>query len=307
MVDRAGTLRTWAGSRDRALMIGIYSCLGIAALVIVLPVVNIISSSFSSASAIRNSRVLLLPVEPTIVGYSIILQSPMVISGFLNSVFYTVAGTAINVAMTIIAAYPLSRRNLVGRGAITFFFVLTMFIGGGIIPTYLLISKLGMINTRLALIIPGALAVWFVIIARTYLTINIPDELHQAAEMDGCSEFRFVARVAIPLSKPVIAFLILMYAVGHWNSYFPALMYIHKPELEPLQIVLRDILILSQMSGEMNPGRDAASYMAIEDVKAISYLIKYGLIVVASVPILVLYPFIQKHFVKGAMIGSLKG
>jgi ABC-type glycerol-3-phosphate transport system permease component len=269
-------------------------------------VVNIISSSLSSATAIRNGRVLLLPIEPTTLGYQFILRSPMVISGFLNSIIYTVAGTSLNVFMTILAAYPLSRKDLVARGPITFFFVLTMFIGGGIIPTYLLISKLGMINTRFALIIPGALAVWFVIIARTYLSINIPDELHQAAEMDGCSEFRFVWSIVLPLSRPVIAFLVLMYAVGHWNSYFSALMYIHRPELQPLQIVLRNILLLSQVTADMNADA-AAEYMAKEEARAFSYLLKYSLIIVASVPVMVLYPFIQKHFVKGVMIGSLKG
>lgn len=296
----------YGGMGDNILMIFVYTILSLILLVILIPIINVIASSLSSPKAVSQGRVSLWPIDFTFVGYTTVLRSPMIKIGFTNSIINTVCGTAYSVILTILAAYPLSRRDLYGRGFFMFLFTLTMFIGGGLIPSYLLVSRLGLINTRWAVIIPGAVGVWNVIVTRTFFQINIPEELLQAAQIDGCDDFRFVWNVVLALSKPIIAVQILLYAVGQWNSYFSALLYINKVELMPLQIVLRNILQLTQMTADMTPDRLMA-YMAAEDARYISYAIKYSLIIIASLPIMILYPFIQKYFIKGVLIGSLKG
>lgn len=271
-------------------------------LVVLYPLVYVVSASFSSALAVASGRVWLWPVEPTLIAYTTVFKDSAIVRGFLNSVFYTVVGTAVNVALTLLAAYPLSRRDLWGRGGIMFFFFFTTLFSGGLIPTYLVVKDLGMLNTRWALIIPGALSVWNVIITRTYFQATIPDELHDAATVDGASDFRFVWDVVLPLSGPIIAVNALFYAVGHWNAFFDALIYLSDESLYPLQLVLREILVENRTNLRMTG--DIASMLARENL---ADLLKYSLIVVASVPLLLAYPFVQKHFVKGALIGSLKG
>jgi multiple sugar transport system permease protein/putative aldouronate transport system permease protein len=213
-----------------------------------------------------------------------------------------VVGTFVSVTLTILAAYPLSRKDLAGRNVIMFLFVFTLLFGGGLIPTYLVVREVGMLNTRWALIIPTALSVYNMIITRTFFQSTIPDELLEAAQLDGCSDFRFVRDVVIPLSGPIIAVNALFYAVSQWNQYFNALIYLTNPDLFPLQLILREILVQNQV--DFSQISDVNQLMARQQLQD---LLKYSLIVVASAPVLIIYPFVQKHFVRGVLIGSLKG
>lgn len=287
---------------DRLFLCMTYVFLTAVLIIVLFPLLHIVSASFSSPDAVTSGRVWLWPVEPTLIGYKAVFQNANIITGFSNSLFYTVAGTFVNVAFTVAIAYPLARRTLQGRNIIMFFLVFTMFFDGGLIPNYLLIKSLGLLDTRWAMILPGALAVFQVIIARTFFQTTIPDELAEAAEIDGCSDIRFFLSVVLPLSKPILAVMTLMYAVGHWNTYFSALIYLKDDHLYPLQIFLREILILNSSDSDM--------YANMEEMlvrQGLKDMLKYSLIVVASAPLLAIYPFVQKHFVKGVMIGSLKG
>ncbi len=293
-------IRDTAG--DRVFMAFNYLVLTLLLIVILYPLIYVLSASFSSGQAVASGRVWLWPVEPTLAGYEAIFKNRMVLVGFYNSFFYTVVGTLLNIVMTILAAYPLSRPDLPGRRIIAFLFFFTLLFGGGLIPTYLVVRDLGMLSTRWALIIPGALSVWNVLIARSFFENNIPRELREAAELDGCDDFNFLWRIVLPLSGAIMAVLALFYGVGHWNSYFSALIYLYDQNLWPLQLVLRDILIQNQVDpGMMTDAREMAAKAQLRE------LLKYSLIVVATVPLLVVYPFVQQHFVKGVMIGSVKG
>ncbi len=287
---------------DRVFNIVNYTLLTLFLLVILYPLVYVVSASFSDGAAVIAGRVWLWPVNPSLFAYEKVFSYPLIWSGYGNSLFYAVVGTLVNVTMTLIAAYPLSRRDLWGKNVILGLFLFTMFFNGGLIPTYLLVRDLGMRNTRWALIIPQALSVWNLLIAITFLRSSIPQELLEASQLDGCSDFQYFIRVLLPLSTPLIAVLSLFYAIGHWNQFFAALLYLTDKDLFPLQIILRNILISSQVDMAM-----------IEDIKvmaareALRELLKYALIVVASVPVLIIYPFVQKYFVKGIMLGSVKG
>lgn len=287
---------------DRLFTILNYIILFIFTITILYPLVYIVSASFSSSTAVISGKVWLYPVEPTLAGYEAVFKHRLIMSSFLNSVFYTVVGTTINVLFTLIAAYPLSRKDFMPRNAIMALFVFTMMFSGGLIPSYLVVKELGMIDTRWSLIIPGALAVMNMIIARTYFQTTIPDELLEAAQMDGCSDFTFVRKIVLPLSGPIIAVISLFYAVGHWNQYFNALLYLKHQELYPIQLVLRDILVQNEVDASMIT--DVADQAARDGLRE---LLKFSLIVVSTLPVLIIYPFIQRHFVKGMMIGSLKG
>ena len=279
-----------------------YILLTVYLVIVLYPLVYIVSASFSSPAAVTSGLVRLWPVDPTTIAYEAIFKDPAIVRGFLNSIFYATVGTALNVTLTLLAAYPLSRKDLRGRGAIMVFFFFTTLFSGGLIPTYLVVRDLGLLNTRWALIVPTALSVWNVIITRTYFQTTIPDELHDAATIDGANDFRFLRDVVLPLSGPIIAVNALFYAVGHWNAYFDALIYLNDESLYPLQLVLRQILVQNQTNLKMTG--DIQSMLARENL---ADLLKYALIVVATVPLLLVYPFVQKHFVKGALIGSLKG
>lgn len=284
---------------DRIFVGTIYFFLILVLIAVLYPLIYIVSASFSSAAAVTSGRVWLFPVEPTLLGYQTIFKNPQIIQGFSNSLFYTVAGTFISVSITIMLAYPLSRKTFYGRNFIMVLLVFTMIFDGGLIPLYLVVKNLNMIDTIWAMLLPQALAVYQVIIARTFFQSTIPDELVEASEMDGCSEIRFIFKVVLPLSKPIIAVLVLMYAVMKWNTYFDALIYIKSEELFPLQIILRSILILNA-----DTGQNVQEMLKLQGLKE---LMKYSLIVVSSLPVLVIYPFVQKHFVKGMLIGSIKG
>lgn len=270
-------------------------------LTVLYPLIFIIAASFSSPSAVSNGKVFLWPVDFSLEGYNAVFKSKHIGSGYFNTFFYTIVGTAINVTMTMIAAYPLARKKLPFRGIITFLFAFTMLFSGGMIPDYILMLNLKMINTRWALIIPGAISVYNMIIARTFIQ-NIPDELLEAAQIDGCSDTYYFFKVVLPLSKAIIAVLTLYYAVGHWNSYFNAFLYLTNRKLYPLQIVLREILVANSISMD-----EIVDPETMNAKQGLADLLKYSLIIVSSVPVIVLYPFIQKYFIKGIMIGSLKG
>lgn len=270
--------------------------------IVAYPLILIISSSVSSSSAVVTGGVKLLPVEPTLLGYQTVFRTKSVWTGYLNSFYYAVLGTSINLVMTCLAAYPLSRKDLRGRNLIMGLFTFTMFFSGGLIPGFLLVSDLGMMNTVWAMVLPGAISVYNMILARTYFQSSIPVELLEASQIDGCNNTRFILKVVIPLSKPILAVLCLYYAVGHWNSYLNALLYLNDARRYPLQIVLRDILMLTQV--DFSESLDTEFLLKQQEIAT---LMKYSLIIVASLPVLIAYPFVQKYFVKGVMIGSLKG
>jgi multiple sugar transport system permease protein/putative aldouronate transport system permease protein len=271
-------------------------------IVVLYPIVIVLSSSFSSKDAVSAGEVLLWPVHFSLEGYAAVFKDDAVLRSFLVSVGYTMVGTAINVVFTIMAAYPLSRKDLAGRNWMMALFAFTMFFAGGLIPNYLLVKNLGMLNTPWALWLPGAISIWNMIIARTYFHATIPGELLEAAQMDGCSDFTFLRKVALPLSGPIVAVIALLYGVEHWNQYFNALLYLNDPKLYPLQLVLREVLIRSQVSSDM-----LGDSKQMAELAGLSELLKYCLIVVATVPLMLVYPFVQRFFVKGVMIGALKG
>jgi putative aldouronate transport system permease protein len=258
-------------------------------------------ASISEPRNVWTGRVWLWPIGFNLEGYGKVLRDQSILVGYRNSIIYTTLGTLINLAMTLTAAYPLSRKDLKGRRFFMFVFTFTMFFSGGLIPTYLVVRALGMLNTLWAMVIPNAVAVWYIILVRTYFASSIPQSMYDAAVMDGCSNFRFFVLIVIPISPAIIAVMALFYAVDHWNSYFEALIYLYDKNRYPLQLVLRNILIMSKPSAAMLDAETLARlYQTIE-------MVKYAVIVVASVPLLLLYPFVQKYFVKGIMIGSLKG
>ncbi len=273
----------------------------LSVVIVLYPLIYILSSSFSSPAAVSAGKVVLLPVELSVRGYEAVFEHKTIVSGFGNTIFYTVVGTAVNIVMTVAAAYPLSRRSMPGRRVISFLFTFTMLFNGGLIPTYLLISQLGMLNTRAVMIIPVAMNVFNVIICRTFFETTIPDELVEAAQIDGCNHTRFILQIALPLSKAIIAVLVLYYGLGHWNAYFQAFIYLTDSDKFPLQIILRDILVLNMVSDIIT---DPLLYQARQGM---SQLLKYSIIVVASAPFMIAYPFVAKHFVKGVMIGAVKG
>lgn len=276
--------------------------LSLALLIVLLPIIYIVSSSFSSPEAVMTGRVLLWPVEPSLEGYAAVFKYNTIITGYLNSIFYTVAGSAINIVMTVLAAYPLSRPRLAGRKLVMFLFTFTMIFSGGLIPAYLLASQLNLVNSRWVMLLPGAISVYNLIICRTFFQNSIPEELFEAASIDGCNHVRFITAVVLPLSKPILAVLLLYYAVAHWNSYFNAFIYLSDRSKFPLQIVLREILVRNTIDPSVvyDPQLDAVK-------QGLSDLLKYSLIVVATVPFMIVYPFVSKHFVKGALIGAVKG
>ncbi len=286
---------------DRIFLTFIFVFLAVILIIVIYPLIFVVSSSFSSTRAVVGGRVWLLPVEPSLLGYKVIFKHDAILLGYANSAFYTSFGTVINVVLTIFIAFPLSRKDFYGRNFIMMGIVFTMLFSGGLIPLYLVVAKIGLINTRWAMLLPQALIVWYVIISRTYFQSAIPEELAEAAAIDGCRDTYFVLRVVLPLAKPIIAVLTLMYAVGHWNRYFDAMIFLSSDRLYPLQIILRNILIMNQTQ-EMSV--DVTAELARQ---GLADLMKFSLIVVASAPVMALYPFVQRYFIKGIMIGSLKG
>lgn len=273
-------------------------------IIFVWPLWFVVIASVSDPNEIWNGNVLLLPKGFTMIAYEALADYSMIWTGYRNTIIYTVVGTLVNLVMTVCAAYPLSRKDFMPRNFFMVMFMITMYFGGGLIPTYLVVSNLNLINTPWAMIIPGACSIYNVIIMRTYFINSIPHSLQEAAELDGANAFQFLIKVVLPLSKPIIAVVALYYAVGHWNDFYTALLYINDQDLLPLQSFLRDILMSNKMSLNNMQGLDAA---AAEAKMQLSQTLKYSVIIISTVPVLCVYPFIQKYFVKGIMIGSVKG
>lgn len=296
-------MKTISSSKeDRIFDLINYVVLGFFLLVVLYPLYFIIIASISNPNDVVSGNVYLFPKSITFEGYGRIFRETRIWMGYANTIYYTVAGTILNVLLTMMIAYPLSRKYFSGRKWIMTMLMITMYFSGGLIPQYLLVKSLGLRDTALAMIILGAVGVFNVIITRTFLESNITEELEQAAAIDGCSPFRFFITMVLPLSKAVIAVLALYYGVGHWNDYFKSMIYLNSTEKFPLQLILRSILIQSQNMSAMT---DDISLM--EESRLISEQIKYGVIIVASVPMLLLYPFLQRYFIKGVMVGSIKG
>ena len=269
--------------------------MGAIAVMFLLPLIHVVACSFSSVDQVIAGNVGLFPVDFSIEGYKEVFAEDKLWRGFGNSLFYTFVGTVIQVSLQMLCAYPLSRRDFKGRKIINLFLVLTMFVSGGMIPTYLLISKLHMLNTIWAIIVPGCVSVFNIIVIRTYMETSIPYELQEAARIDGCGDFGIFCRVILPLSRPIIFVMVLYAIVGYWNNYFNSLLYIQNSSLYPLQRVLQDMLVSnnSSIGGGTEVGKEEQ--------------LKYVTIVVSSLPLLIIYPFFQKYFEKGVVMGGVKG
>ncbi|MFE5322770.1 carbohydrate ABC transporter permease [Paenibacillus sp. NPDC056579] len=286
---------------DVAFDITNYTLLSILLLLVIYPLYFVVTASITDPDLVYSGKLLFFPEQITLDGYKRLLSEASIWLGFRNSLLYTVVGTAINVVLTVSAGYALSRTDLVGRNVFMFLLVFTMFFGGGLIPTYLLVKDLGLLNSIWAMVIPNAVSVFNVIITRTFFQSNIPGEVLESAMLDGCTNMKFFFKIAIPLAMPIVAVMVLFYAVGHWNSYFQALIYLKSNDMQPLQVILRNILI-------MNEGSDLQDMVdGSQQQQKRMELMKYGIIIVSSLPVLVLYPFLQRYFVKGALVGSLKG
>ena len=273
-------------------------------LVVLYPLVYVVSSSFSSGDAVFNGKVILWPVDFSTFGYEIVLKFPKVWIGYKNTIINTVLGTVMNVFTTTLVAYPLSRKEFQGKGFYMFIFMFTMWFGGGLVPTYILMSDLGLINNRLAVLLTGLVSVSNMVVMRSFFRNSIPGDLHDAARVDGISDIGYLVKIVLPLSKAIFSVVTLYYAVAHWNAYFSAMIYLRDPSMMTLQQVLKDLL------AQANPSMDDVQGLTAEEISQMQYaadLMKYSLIVISSAPILCAYPFVQKYFERGVMIGSVKG
>ena len=286
---------------DRGYNICVIVVAMIALLLVLYPMYFIVIASFSSSTLVNQGQVILLPKGINFYGYQKILERSEIWWGYGNTIFYTVGGTLLNLAITLPAAYVLAQSKFRARRFIMTLFVITMYFGGGMVPTYMLVKSLHLINSPFTMVIMGAVSVYNVIITRTFFENSLPIELQEAAELDGCSHFKYFTSIVLPLSKAVISVITLYYAVGHWNDFFTALLYLNKDEYQPLQTILRNILISNQaMAGTTGAGEGAYAQEYADQIK-------FALIIVSTVPVLSIYPFIQKYFEKGVMIGAVKG
>lgn len=276
----------------------VYALLIVFCMLIIIPLLHIISGSFSDPMSLLQGKVGLLPKGFTLDMYKKVFQDSEIWVGYRNTIVYTVVGTLISVVLTACGAYPLSRKDCFGRNVFMMLFAFTMFFSGGMIPTYLLVKNLGMLNSLWALVLPSAVSTYNLIIMRTFFQSSIPTELVESASLDGCNDLGVFFRIVIPLSASIFAVMVLFYGVAQWNAWFPALLYISDRKLYPLQMILREVLIQSDIS---NMAGGAG------DVEIIGDGLKYATMVVATLPIMCLYPFLQKYFVKGVMIGAVKG
>ena len=287
---------------DKTLTVSVILITALFALVVFIPLWNIVVSSFSDVNAVLGGRVSLWPVDFSLDGYKAVLSNKDVGTGYLNTLAYTVIGTIVNISVTMICAYPLTRRELPFRGLIMFLFTFTMFFGGGLIASYLNISNLHMINTFWVMILPGAMSVYNMVLARTFIQSSIPNDLMEAARIDGCSYTRYFFKIVLPLSPAILAVLALNYAVGHWNSYFSALIYLRDRSRFPLQLFLREILIANTIDDSLRV------YPESNEIRqGLADVLYYALFVISTLPVLCFYPFAQRYFMQGIMIGSLKG
>ena len=293
---------------DKIFLIIVYAVLFAIAFACMYPIYFAVIASFSEGHAVYSGDVNWLPKGFTLGAYQLVFQNDKIWRGYLNTIFYTVCGTLFNLFLTIPTAYALSKKRMYGRGVIMTLFIITMYFGGGMIPTYLLMDKMNLINTPWIMIISGGISVYNVVVTRTYFMNSIPEGLYEAARIDGANEIYIFRKMALPLSAPILAVMTLYYAVGHWNSYFNAMIYISNQKLHPLQVILRRILILNETAYE-DALESGASMELLKDAAHAAYMavtMKYALVLIACLPMLIAYPFVQKYFVKGIMIGSLK-
>ncbi|RED52755.1 carbohydrate ABC transporter membrane protein 2 (CUT1 family) [Cohnella lupini] len=293
--------------RDKIFLAFNYSFVILAFVLVAYPVIYMLSASISDPKLVGSGEMWLLPKGITFEGYERVFQNKSIWTGYGNTLLYTVVGTAINLFVTLPAAYALSRKDLSGRHFFMGMFIVTMFFGGGLVPSYLLVKELGMVNTMWAIVIPSAASIWNIIVCRTFFQTSIPKELQEAAQIDGSSNLRLFVSIILPLSMPIIAVMALFYGVGNWNSYFSAMIYLNDAEKYPLQLVLRQILVLQEMSAMAGGTIDASTASALNNKAEIAALVKYAVIIIATAPIIAIYPFLQRYFVQGVMIGSVKG
>jgi putative aldouronate transport system permease protein len=286
---------------DRVILILNNILLVMLVLCVLVPLIYVVLGSFTQPNVLLNNGLTLNPADWTLQGYKKVFTDSQMLIGFRNSIFYSVTFSFISVGLTLFAAYPLSRENFVGRKFFMMIFVITMFFNGGLIPTYLLVKKLNMLDTIWSILLPGAINVWNLILARTYFQ-GIPNELREAATVDGSNDTQYFFKILLPLCKPIIAVLVLYQFVAQWNSYFDAMIYLNNTNLQPLQIVLRTILVQNQATSNM--GTNAADTAQLQQI---AQMIKYSSIVISSLPLMLMYPFFQKYFEKGIMVGSIKG
>ncbi len=289
------------GTSDKVILGIGYTVLGIFVLSILIPLVYILMASFMDPNVLNSRGISLNFKDWTLDAYRRVLENDMIWRGFFNSFFYSAAFTVISVFITLLAAYPMSKKEFVGRKFFNTIFLITMFFGGGMIPTFILINQLHMVNTIWAILLPGAFNVWNMILARTYYQ-SVSSELWEAAQLDGANEIQYFFQILLPLCKPIIAVLALWGFVGMWNSYFDAMIYLNDADLQPLQLVLRSILVQNTPQSGM-----IADIQSTAEMAKMAELLKYSTIVVSSIPLLVMYPFFQKYFDKGVMVGSIKG
>lgn len=286
---------------DKLIMGSGYVLLAMFVLVIIIPLIYVVVASFMDPTVINKEGISFNFSKWSLEGYKRVFNDNMILRGFINSIFYSISFAVISVAATLLAAYPLSKQEFVGRKFINTLYVITMFIGGGLMPTYLLMDKLYLINTPWAIILPGAINVWNIMLAKTYFR-SLPKELREASSIDGASEIIHFFKIVLPVCKPIIAVLMLYQFVGQWNSYFDAMIYLDDASLQPLQLVIRSILIQNTPATGM-----IADIQSTAEMAKIAELLKYSTIVISSLPLLIMYPFFQKYFDKGIMIGSVKG
>ncbi|QGQ94284.1 carbohydrate ABC transporter permease [Paenibacillus psychroresistens] len=294
--------RTFKLDSDKLFDIINIGLLIVITLIFLYPLLFVVSASISDPLKVTNGEVWLWPKGFSLEAYKTVFANKDILIGYKNTIIYTVVGTAVNLCMTIAAAYPLSRKDFYGRTPLTILFTFTMFFSGGLIPTYIVIGKLGLLNHFWVMILPNAVSMFNVYLMRTYFQSSIPEELHEAATIDGARKLTTLFRIVLPLSAPIIAVMILFYAVEYWNSYFNALIYLSDRAKFTLQLFLREILVQNQTASMIQPGQNFALKQAL-----LAQSIKYALIIIANLPVLMLYPFAQRYFVQGVMIGAIKG
>jgi putative aldouronate transport system permease protein len=293
---------------DTFYILFIFILLSLFFIVTIYPIIFVISASFTEPKVIASGKLLLLPIEPTLEGYKRILLYDDIWSGYANTIYYTVLGTLLNLAATLPCAYALSRRDLKGRNFIMVLFVITMYFSGGLIPGYLNVRSFGLVNKRTVMLINGLVSAYNLIVSRTFFATSIPEEMLEAARIDGCNDFMTFRRIVLPLSKPIIVVMTLYYGVGRWNEYFAAMIYLKDRAYYPLQLFLKEILIQSKiMSAQIFNTSDPEEIAEMQRLQDIANILKYGVIVVSTVPMLIIYPWLQKYFARGIMIGSIKG
>lgn len=293
---------------DKLFLALVYLFLTGALIVVLYPLLYIVSASISTPKFVSSGEMWLLPKGLTLDGYKLVFENAKIWMGYRNTIVYTLIGTLINLAVTLPAAYALSRSDFYGRQLFMIIILITMFFSGGLVPTYLVVKDLGLVNSMWALILPVSASVWNIIVARTFFQSTIPKELQEAAHIDGCTNMRLFIKIVLPLSAPIIAVMALFYGVSHWNSYFSALIYLNDETKFPLQMVLRQILVLQEMTAETTGASISGDIaIAMNNKAEIAALVKYAVIIVSTLPIIAVYPFLQRYFVQGVMIGSVKG